>query len=355
MTKKDYYDVLGVKRDASPEEIKKAFRQHARKYHPDVNPGDKESEEKFKEVNEAFQVLGNNEKKAQYDRFGSSAFSQEDFRSQGFNFEDLFGDFGLEDIFDIFHNGRARKNEEYEEGADLRYDLKIELREAFEGTNKRINIPINDICRKCKGRGSEEKNIKECDQCKGTGEIRVVRRQGYSQFISVRACDNCGGAGKFSTKKCSECQGKGRIKKEQSIDIKIPRGINSGQYLRVAGKGEPGINGSDGDLYVVVHINESRFKREDENLFVKENIELPTAIFGGEIEIKGIDEKIIKVKIPSGTKSNTPFRLHGQGMSILDSLRRGDMYVIIEVEIPSLKKDKESEKLINEVMRRKSQ
>lgn len=345
MAEKDYYKILGISKEASQEEIKKAFRQLARKYHPDVNPGNKEAEEKFKEINEAFQVLSNPEKKQQYDKYGRSAFSQEDlmgFRSQGFNFEDLFSDFGFGDIFDIFNHRRSSKDyEDYEEGADLRYDLEITLEEAFFGVKKTIEIPYNEICKKCNGLGAEEKNFKECSKCRGAGEIRIVRRQGFTQFISVTSCDKCRGRGKIATKYCELCKGKGEIEKTQKIEIKIPKGINSGQYLRIEGKGELGKNAPPGDLYIVIHIKKHPlFKREEENLFLDKKIDLATAIFGGKIEVQGIDKKI-KLKIPPATQSHTTFRLEGQGMPFLKSEGRGDLFVRVIVDIPKIKAEKE--------------
>ncbi len=345
MAEKDYYKILGVNKNDSSDEIKKAFRQLARKYHPDVNP-DKDAEEKFKEINEAFQVLGNPEKKSQYDQIGSSAFTQEDlrgFRSQRFNFDELFRDFGFGDIFDIFNHRRNERYEEYEEGADLRYDLEITLEEAFYGTKKNIEVPINEICKKCKGTGAESKYLKECDKCKGSGEIRTMRRQGFTQFVTMSPCDRCGGTGKIASKPCEYCKGKGFIKKVQKINIKIPRGVNNNQYLRIEGKGEPGKNAPAGDLYVVINIKKHSFlRREDENLFLDKKIDLATAIFGGEIKVSNIDKKI-KLKIPAGTQSHTSFKLDGQGMPLLNSRQKGDLFVKVIIEIPKIDKNREKE------------
>ena len=341
--KRDYYEILGVSKNASDAEIKKAYRKLALQWHPDRNKSSG-AEEKFKEINEAFQVLGNPDKKQQYDQYGSSAFSQEDlrgFRSQNFSFEDLFSDFGFGDIFDIFNHGRRREYEDYEEGADLRYDLEITLEEAFSGIKKTIEIPIHEICKKCKGLGAEEKYLKECDKCHGTGEIRIARRQGFTQFISVTPCDKCHGAGKIATKYCDVCKGKGEIEKIQKIEVKIPKGINHGQYLRIEGKGELGRNAPSGDLYIVIHIKKHPiFKREEENLFLDKKLDLTTAIFGGKIDIQGIDKRI-KLKIPPATQSHTPFRLEGQGMPFINSKERGDLFLRIIVDIPKLSKDKE--------------
>lgn len=342
MAEKDYYKILGISKESSQDEIKKAFRQLARKYHPDVNQGNKEAEEKFKEVNEAFQILSNPQKKVQYDQYGSSAFSAEDisgFRSQRFNFDDLFGDFGFGDIFDIF-SGRLQ-GEDYEEGVDLRYDLEITLDEAFFGIKRTIEIPIYEICRKCNGSGAEEKYLRECDRCNGNGQIRMVKKQGFTQFVTVTSCDKCHGSGKIATKYCEVCKGKGRTEKIQKIEVKIPKGINSGQYLRIEGKGEMGRNAPSGDLYIVIHIKKHpTFRREEENLFLDKGIDLTTAIFGGAIDIEGIDRKI-KLKIPAGTQSHSTFRLEKQGMPFINSSKRGDLFVKLIVWIPKLEKDKE--------------
>ena len=346
MPEKDYYKILGVRKEASQEEIKKAFRQLARKYHPDVNQNNKEAEEKFKGINEAFGVLGNEKKKAQYDSVGSSAFSHsgaEGFSSERFDFDDLFSDFGYGDIFNIFNGRRNYGREEYEEGADLKHDLEITLEDAFYGIKKTFEIPIHENCKKCNGRGVESKYLKECDKCGGAGKIKLMRRHDFTQFVTIVSCDKCGGAGKIATKYCDVCNGKGKTEKIQKIEIKIPAGINSGQYLRIEGKGESGKNAPPGDLYVLIHIKKhADFKREDKNLFLEQKIDLATALFGGSIEIQGIDKKI-KLKIPAGTASHTPFRLKKQGMPIIHSRERGDLFARIIVDMPKLNKNKEKD------------
>lgn len=343
MAEKDYYKILGISRNASQEEIKKAFRQLARKYHPDLNPDNKEAEEKFKKINEAFQILSDEKKRTQYDQFGSSGFNQEDIAGfRNFNFNDLFEDFGFGDIFNIFSGTRGRyERDDYEEGADLRYDLEISLEEAFSGIKKTIEISIPETCKKCDGIGVESKFLKECDKCKGSGKIRIAQRHGFTQFVSITSCDKCKGIGKIATKFCDLCEGKGRIEKMQKIEIKIPKGVNNGQYLRIEGKGEPGRNAPSGDLYIVIFIKKHPlFKRENENLFLDKRINLVTAIFGGNIDIQGLDKKL-KLKIPNGTESHTIFRLKGQGMPIINSYNKGDLFVKVIVDIPKLSKYKE--------------
>lgn len=340
MTRKDYYNILGIEKNASQEEIKKSFRQLARKYHPDVNK-EKGAEEKFKEINEAFQVLGNPEKKAQYDQFGTSAFSSDDlrgFRNTSFDFNDLFRDFGLGDIFEMF----GQKDEDYEQGIDLKYDLEINMEEAFYGVKKKIEVQINDVCKKCKGDGAEKKDLKVCDKCAGKGKVRITQRRGFTQYVSIANCDICYGKGKIIEKPCEMCRGTGRVMKMQKIKINIPKGINNGQYMRIPGKGEPGKNAPAGDLYVVIYIRDSQdFRRENENLFIEKNIDLETAIFGGEIEIKNIDKKI-KLKIPAGTQSNTQFRIKNEGFSMIDSKQRGNLFINVNVDIPALEDGKKS-------------
>ena len=344
MTEKNYYKILGVEKEASQDEIKKAFRRLARKYHPDVNHNNKESEEKFKEINEAFQVLGNEKKKEQYDSGGSSTFNHGNgggFNSYESNFENLFSDLGYDDLYNLFTGGRSSRRGNYKEGADLRKDIEITLEDAFYGVKKTFEINIPKTCENCDGVGAESKDMRECDKCKGAGQINMTRRQGFTRFLNVVTCDKCGGIGKTALKYCSVCIGKGKIQKSENIEVKIPKGVSSGQYLKLEGKGEGGRNAAAGDLYVVIHIKpHSEFKREDENLFLDKKIDLSIAIFGGTLEIAGIDKKI-KLKIPAGTQSHAHFKLKKQGMPFLESKKRGDLFVRINIDIPYLDKSKE--------------
>ncbi len=352
MKKRDYYEILGVNKNASPEDIKRAFRQLARKWHPDVNPGNKEAEEKFKEINEAFQVLSDPQKKAQYDQFGHSAFRPEDFAGfRDFHFEDLFRDFGFGDIFDVFSgfSGGGRRSR-VREGADLRYDLEISLGEAFNGVATKIEVPHLAECPACKGTGAKPGFLKDCHDCNGTGEIRRVHRSPIGQIMNITECRKCGGRGKFAEKPCESCGGEGQVKKVKMIEVKIPRGVDDGQYLRIAGEGEPGENGGQpGDLYVVVGVKEHGvFDRHEADLFCKTTIDLGTAMLGGEIEIPTITGKA-RLKIPKGTQSHTVFRLKGQGMPYMNSGRKGDQLVKVEVHIPE-RLSKKQEELLKEFL-----
>ncbi len=291
MTKKDYYEILGVSRNASQDEIKKAFKQLARKWHPDVNPGNKEAEEKFKEINEAFQVLNDPQKKTQYDQFGHSAFRQEDFAGfRNFSFNDLFRNFGFDDIFDVFSEFNDR-NHRAREGADLRYDMEISLEEAFSGKTTKIEIPHFAECSSCDGTGAKPGFLKTCSACDGSGEIKRVQRNAFIQIVNVMPCNKCNGNGKIITKSCDSCNGKGRVRKTKKIEVKIPKGVDDGQYLRIAGEGEHGGRGGrSGDLYVVINVKGHEiFDRHESDLFCKTTIDLNTAVFGGEIEVTNIN------------------------------------------------------------------
>ena len=348
MAKKDYYELLGVPRNAPDEEIKKAFRHLARKYHPDLNPGNKGAEEQFKEINEAFQVLSDPQKRAQYDQFGHSAFRPEDF--SGFrttSFEDLFRDSGFGDIFSIFPGfggGGRERAQAPQPGADLRYDLNISFEEAFQGVTRIIEVPHSVECQTCHGTGAKPGTLKDCPKCGGTGQVRNVRRSPFGQMVQISTCPQCGGAGKITTEPCETCQGRGKLRKVAKIEVTIPRGIDEGQYLRVSGEGEAGERGGPpGDLYVVVHVAPHPiFERHGRNLYCKTTIDFATAILGGEVQVPTISGTA-GLKIPAGTQTHTVFRLKGQGMPGLNSDRRGDQLVRVVIHIPEkiTKKQKE--------------
>ena len=335
MATADYYEILGVKRDASADDLKKAFRQKARKYHPDLNKGSKEAEEKFKEVNEAYQVLSDPQKKAQYDQVGHADFAPGDASSyKPPSYDDLFRDFGLGDIFDAFSGGPRRARQRA--GADLRYDIEISLIDAFHGTKNTVAVPHYLECGTCHGTGAEPGFLKDCPTCKGTGEIRQPQRMGNRQIMSIAQCPDCGGSGKRIEKPCRTCQGKGALQKTRRIDVRIPRGVEDGQFLRIAGEGEAGENrGPPGDLYVVVHVRKhDRFERHGADLHTTAIVGLARALLGGEITLPTLTGNAL-LKIPKGTQSHTLFRLRGQGMPFLNTDSRGDLLVRVIVQIPT--------------------
>lgn len=346
--KRDYYEVLGVSRDATQEEIKKAYRRLARQYHPDVNPGDKDSEAKFKEIQEAYDVLSDPQKRANYDRYGHQEGPQgfggfgdfADFGGFG-GFRD-FGDFasGFEDIFDTFFGGftggRNRQTSSSRRGADLRYDLEISLKDAVLGKETFINVPRAEKCPDCNGTGAKEgAQPVTCTACGGTGQQQVVRNTAFGRFVSIKTCEKCRGEGRIIKDLCSRCRGEGRILRERKIEIKIPPGVDDGSRLRIPGEGEAGTRGGEpGDLYVVIHVRPHEiFKRQDNDLICEIPLNFVQAALGGEIEVPTIDGKA-KLKIPEGTQPGAVFRLKGKGVPNLRGFGRGDQLVKIKVEIP---------------------
>ena len=333
MEKKDYYETLGVKRDVSPDDLKKAFRQLARKYHPDLNQGSKESEEKFKEINEAYQVLSDPQKKAEYDNVGPAVYRPGD--SSGYtppSYEDLFRDFGLGDIFDAFYAGPGRTHSTA--GADLWYETEISLPDAFHGIKNTVEVPHVYACGTCHGSGAQPGFIRTCTTCGGSGERVTVRRNGYQEVVTISPCPECGGRGTIIEKTCETCQGSGTIRRMRRIEVSIPAGVEDGQFLRIAGEGEPGRdNGLPGDLYAVVHIKKHPvFERQGADLYSTTVIGRETALTGGEITIPTITGSAT-LKIPRETQNHTLFRLKEQGMPYLNSGKRGDLLTEVIVTI----------------------
>ncbi len=331
MDKKDYYDILGISRDASQEDIKRAYRRLAHQYHPDKNPGDKRAEERFKEINEAYEVLKDPDKRATYDRFGSVSGGFEgfrDFADFGFatDFQDIFGDiFG-----DFFGTSRRRRGQR---GTDLRYNLEISFEEAAFGTEKEIEIPKTDRCIRCDGSGARRGTSPViCPTCGGRGQIRF--QQGF--FTVSRPCHTCRGEGRVIKDPCPECAGTGRVKTVKTVKVKIPPGVDTGTRLRIGGEGEYGIHGgAPGDLYVDISVRPHPvFKRNNNDIICEVPISFPQAALGAEIEVPTLDGKV-RLKIPAGTQSGRVFRLKGKGIPHIHGYGRGDENVIINVETPT--------------------
>jgi molecular chaperone DnaJ len=350
MSKRDYYEVLGVARNAADPEIKSAYRKLALKYHPDRNPGDKQAEEHFKEAAEAYSVLADAQKRAAYDRFGHAGVGAA-AGGAGFDptifadFNDIFGNLG--DIFgfgDIFGGGRRRGGPQ--RGSDLRYDLEISFEEAARGSETSIQIPREETCDTCKGSGAAPGTSPEtCPQCKGRGQLRF--QQGF--LTIARPCHVCHGSGKLITKPCQTCRGTGRTTRDRKITVKIPAGIATGQRLRLYGEGEHGgAGGPTGDLYVVVHVQEHPFfHREGDDLYCEAPVIFPTLALGGEIEIPTLGEPET-LSIPAGTQSGARFKLRGKGMPNVSGRGKGDLYVIVRAAIPR-KLTKDQKKLVEQL------
>ncbi|MCI0336324.1 MAG: molecular chaperone DnaJ [Acidobacteria bacterium] len=334
MSKRDYYEVLGVRRNAADQELKSAYRKLALQHHPDRNPGDKQSEEKFKEINEAYAVLSNPENRARYDRYGhagigssasSGAWGAPDFGG----FEDILGDL----FSDIFGGGRTSRRGGPQRGPDLRYDLEITLEQAAAGYKTQINIPRLENCQTCKGSGAAPgTSPTTCSVCGGVGQVRF--QQGF--FSVSRTCHQCRGTGRMITSYCKTCNGQGRIEKDNHIEIKIPAGVDTGARLRLAGEGEAGANGgSHGDLYVVIHVKEHElFERQGNNLYVNVPVTFSQAALGAEIKVPTLDGEDM-LTIPEGTQTGSIFRVKGKGIVSLQGQGRGDLFVVTTIVTPT--------------------
>ena len=337
MGKRDYYEVLGIAKNASEKDLKQAYRKLALKYHPDKNKGDAESEEKFKEATEAYEVLRDPKKRASYDKFGHAGVSGFDgFKGTQADFSDIFGDFDLGDIFEGFFGssfGNRGRSNRPRRGSDLQYDLMITLEEAASGKEVQIDIPRNESCEVCEGTGSAAGTKPSvCTVCNGTGQIRQT--QGF--FSITQTCYSCKGQGKVIKSPCKTCRGTGLINKKRKITVKVPAGVESGSRLKISEEGEQGPNsGTRGDLYVVMHVQKHPvFERHGNDIISLVDITFPMVCLGGEIEVPTITGGKAKMKIPPGTENGQIFRLKGNGIPYLGSYGRGDQLVKINIKVP---------------------
>ena len=339
MAKRDFYEVLGVSREASEDEMKKAYRKLAMAYHPDRNQGDKEAEAKFKELNEAYDVLKDAEKRAAYDRFGHAAFEGGGGPGGGGGGGNPFGA-GFEDIFEEMFGrfggggGRGRQRQASGRGADLRTTVEISLEEAFAGTKSTVRVPSSISCEACNGTGAEAGSTaaQTCPTCQGAGKVRA--QQGF--FLIERTCPTCSSQGKIIKNPCKVCQGAGRVQRDRNLSVSIPAGVEDGTRIRLAGEGEAGLRGAPaGDLYVDIGIRQHPiFQRDGADIFVRVPLRMTQAALGGAVEVPVIDGGRARVTIPAGTQAGDQFRLRSKGFSVLRSAARGDMYVQVSVETP---------------------
>lgn len=348
MAKQDYYELLGVSRDASDRDIKRAYRKLAMKYHPDRNPGDKEAEDKFKEISEAYEVLSDAQKKAAYDQFGHAGV---DGQAGGFggggggfggDFSDIFGDvFG--DIFGGGGGGGGRRRSSVQRGADLRYNLDLTLEEAVRGCEKTLHVPTMVGCEVCGGSGAKKgTSAKTCPTCNGHGQVRM--QQGF--FSVQQTCPTCHGDGKIISDPCDSCHGQGRVEETKTLQVKIPAGVDTGDRIRLAGEGEAGTHGGPaGDLYVQVNVREHPiFQRDGKHLYCEAPISFVDAALGGELDVPTLDGRV-KLKIPAETQTGKLFRLRGKGISPVRGGSTGDLLVRVVVETPVKLNSKQKELL----------
>ena len=357
MEKRDYYEVLGVQKDASAEDIKKAYRQLALKYHPDRNPGDKTAEEKFKEAAEAYEVLSDPQKRSRYDQFGHAGMSGNGFSDfGGMNMQDIFSHMGsiFEDLgiggFSGFGGGFGGGRNRVQKGSNIRIKVKMTLEDIAKGVEKNIKVQKNIVCNECHGTGAKSADaIKTCPTCHGRGIVTRVQQSIFGQMQMQSECPNCHGTGKIITDKCSHCGGNGVVKGEDIINVKIPAGVSDGMQLSIRGKGNAIGGGEPGDLLVLVEEEKhSRFERDGNNIYEEFNISFPLAVLGGTVEIPLLEGKA-KVKIAPGTQSSTLLRLNGKGLPDLRGYGQGDLIVNINVVVPK-RITKEEKSMIEKMM-----
>ncbi len=350
MSKRDYYDVLGVSKSATADELKKAYRKLARQYHPDVNKDNPDAAEKFKECSEAYSVLSDETKRAQYDQFGHAAFENGGGPGAG----GFGGAAGMEDIFDMFFGGGRggfgggrRPKSGPLRGADLRLDLEISFEEAAFGVEKEVRVTREDTCDHCEGTGAESGSESEvCPDCHGTGEIQFTQNTMFGQMVNVRPCSRCGGQGRIIKNPCKLCGGAGRFKKDKKLKVKIPAGVDTDSRLRVSGEGEAGLRGgSRGDLYVYLYVKPHKFfEREGTTVLCEVPINIVQATLGAEIKVPTLDGQVV-MKVPEGTQPGKILRLKGKGIASLRNGARGDQLVTIKVVVPTKLNDKQKDAL----------
>ena len=341
--KRDYYDVLGLQKGCSEDEIKKAYRRLARQYHPDLNPGDATAEAKFKEVGEAYEVLSDSQKRARYDQFGHAGVdpSYGAGGGGGYSYSGGFDDIDLGDIFGSFFGGgfssRSRSNPNGpQKGRNINLNVTISFMEAAHGCKKEVSYPSMDKCTSCGGSGAAAGSQAEtCSECRGTGRVNIAQRTPFGMVQTQRTCQKCGGRGKVIKTPCPTCSGSGRTHQNHKIEVNIPAGIDDGQTISISGRGDAGINGGpNGDLLVTVSVRpDTLFERDGYDVWCEVPITFTQAVFGDEITVPTVDGKV-KYEIPAGTQTGTKFRLRGKGIVALNSRGRGDQYVIVNVEVP---------------------
>ncbi len=341
---RDYYDVLGLNRDASDDEIKKAFKKQAMKHHPDRNPDNPNAEASFKEAKQAYDILSDGQKRAAYDQYGHAGVNQNmgggggDFNDFGDAFGDIFGD--------IFGGGRSNKQSNVYRGADLRYNMEVTLNQAYKGTETKIRIPVMSTCKACSGKGTKKgTEPSTCGTCQGQGQVRM--QQGF--FSVQQSCPKCQGSGKEIKDPCIDCRGSGRTEENKTLSVKIPAGVDDGDRIRLSGEGEAGVNGGpSGDLYVVVSLKQHEiFERDGGNLHCEMPISFSTAALGGEIEVPTLDGSA-KIKIPAETQTGAVFRLRGKGIKPIRESQHGDLHCHVVVETP-IRLDESQKKLLQEL------
>lgn len=348
--KRDYYEVLGVSKGATDDEIKKAFRKKSKKYHPDLNPGNKEAEEKFKEVNEAYQVLSDSEKKSKYDQFGHAGVDPNfgagggGFNGAGFDFGDIFGDI-FNGGFGGFSGGQRRNGPR--RGNDIRQVIDITFEEAAFGCSKKVNVQTQEKCESCGGSGAKKGTTADtCQHCHGTGQVQTQQRTILGYMTNVTTCPQCHGEGKIIKEPCRDCRGTGKVRKSKTIEVQIPAGIDNGQTIQLSGKGEAGDKGGpSGDLLITIRVrSHAIFRRDGNSVYIDMPITFVQAALGATLKVPTLDGPV-ELDIPEGTQTGSKFRMKGKGIPYLRSKSRGDQYVTVNVEVPRNLTSKQKEML----------